>query len=174
MGWFGKKNEESVESKKEETAIHSIFEKSNHIAMSVANLAQEVSATKDRSLQMIHMSGRREADNSNCLAVIGSPEGLCELLFAAGMKEGHMARILIYVGEKLANASAENAAFKEAILKDNEPCTCPACTLQEETVGKIGLNTELFKDLSTERIESMTEEEMDEFVKKAIDSTKPN
>jgi hypothetical protein len=169
MAWFNKKKEETVDT--------GIFKKSNDIGKSVADLAQEAADSKERSLQMIHLSGRKQEDKNgvgNCFAVIGSPEGLCEMLFAAGMKEVHMARILMSVGEKLSNASAENAAFKEVILADNEPCDCPACNPQPQKVGKITLNTEVFNGLDIEKIENMSEADMDEFVKKAIDSAKPN
>jgi hypothetical protein len=169
MAWFNKKKEETVD--------NGIFKKCNDIGRSVVDLAQEVAISDDKSLQMIHLSGREENDKDgagNCFVVIGSTEGLCEMLFAAGMKEGQMARILMSVGEKLANASAKNAAFKVAILADDEPCDCPVCNPQTQKVSKMTSKTEVFKGLDAEKIANMSEAEMDEFVKKAIDSAKPN
>lgn len=175
MSWFGSKKEQS----KKENLISSkidIFEKSREIAIEVSEIAKEVSSQKNKSLQMIHMSGKREDDqgSGSCLAVIGSPEGLCEMLYASGMKEPHMAKILISVGEKLSRSSLENSKFKEALVEDNSPCDCPECRIENNSKKNIGLDPNVFNGLNLEKIEKMTDSEMDEFVKKAIGKSRSN
>jgi hypothetical protein len=138
----------------------SALEMLDKIDIDVNDMAGKIMASGDKQIQMIHMSGVNDANNDvegkgRCLAVIGSPEGLIEMLYSAALKEKHFAKILFTVTESLSNSREEMAKLRsEVALGVNGPCECPACQAEANGTG-VPLND----------IENMSPEQMDELVK---------
>lgn len=144
----------------------SALEMLTQIDKDVSDMAGKIVSSGDKEIQMIHMSGisneaSEEEAKGRCLAVIGSPEGLIEMLYHAGRKEVNFARILFSAAETLSNSTEKMAKLRdEVVLEVNGTCDCPAC--QAEAKGEVNLGG---KSLNLNDLENMTTEQMDELVR---------
>jgi hypothetical protein len=166
MGIFSRKKKEV------ESIEKTLIKKLVVIDEQVVSFAGDVSESKDQTVQVIHLTGainkQDGEEKGQCFAVIGSPEGLMNMLEGAGAKEGHFARILITVAERLASNNPELARFQEGI-KSGAECMCEGCQLERAAEGAPGTP---MSALSIEDISNMTPEKMDELVKSIVKSAK--
>lgn len=158
MGLFGKKKVEEV----------SVLEMLDAINKDVDDMAGKIVSSREKTVQMIHMSGVNggEAISSKgkCLAVIGSPQGLVDMLYSAAMKEEKFARILFSAAHLLSSTNKEMAKLRtEVAIEIEGPCECPECVA--EASGNLNFGGKSFK---IEDLANMTEGQMNDLVKKIV------
>jgi len=141
------------------------------IDKSVNDMAGVIVSSGDKKVQMIHMSGIEQEENDGkgrCLAVIGNPQGLIDMLYSASMKEKNFARILFSAAHLLSSKSEDMAKLRtEVAIEIEGPCTCPAC--QAEARGEVDLGQGV--GIKIGDIEKMTPEQMDELVKGIVSNS---
>lgn len=159
MGIFSRKKKEV------ESIETTLIKKLAVIDEQVVSFAGDVSKSKDQTVQVIHLTGvinkQDGEEKGQCCAVIGSAEGLIEMLYNAGRKEGNFARILFSAAEALSNSTEKMAKLRdEVVLEVNGTCDCPAC--QAKAKGELNLGG---KSIKLNDLENMTPEQMDELVR---------
>lgn len=168
MGLFGKKTVEKA----------TVVDMLDLIDRDVNDMAREIVKSGDKKIQMIHMSGiETEGDDSGngkgrCLAVIGNPQGLIDMLYSASIKEKNFARILFTAAHLLSSANENMAKLRtEVAIEVEGPCECPACVA--EAKGELNFGG---KSIKIDDLANMTEDQMNTFaksiVKDSIDSSK--